>query len=494
MPDGAVSVVVLAAGEGKRMRSATSKLLHTIAGRTLVEHALRATAGITPGHLAVVVGHGGQAVREHLETLATTMNRRLIVAEQPKQLGTGDAARCGVAALPESTSGTVVVTYGDVPLLNSETLTALLAEHTASGNVVTMLTAVLDNPHGYGRVIRDADNSVLGVVEHKDATEEQQTITEVNSGMYAFDIDVLQASFSQLTTHNAQGELYLTDVLGIARANGHQVGAMVCDDPWLVEGVNDRVQLAKVSAELNRRLVERWMRAGVTFVDPATAWLDVDVELAPDVRIEPNVQLKSGTVIREGTVIGPDTTLDECVVGMNATVVRTHAKEAEIGDNTNVGPYAYLRPGAKLRTGGKIGTFVEVKNSEIGAGSKVPHLSYVGDATIGEHSNIGAATVFVNYDGVRKQRIVIGSHAKTGSDNTFVAPVEVGDGAYTGAGAVIRQNVPPGALAVSSGPQRNLEGWVFSKREGTPAAEAAAKAQTDQTRSSQTKPDRETPD
>jgi len=279
-----------------------------------------------------------------------------------------------------------------------------------------------------------------------------------------------------LDTDNAAGEHYLTDVLGFAVAKGFQVGALMCTDRWLVEGVNDRVQLARLGAEFNRRLVEQWMRAGVTMIDPATVWLDAGVQLARDVTLEPNVQLRGATVVGEGAIIGPDTTLSGVTVGAGASVVRTHGSDSVIGDGASVGPYAYLRPGAKLGASGKIGTFVEVKNSEIGEGSKVPHLSYVGDATIGEHSNIGAASVFVNYDGVRKHRTVIGSHVKMGSDNMYVAPVTVGDGAYSGAGTVIRRNVPPGALAVSGGPQRNLEGWVTSRRPGTPAAEAAERA------------------
>jgi bifunctional UDP-N-acetylglucosamine pyrophosphorylase/glucosamine-1-phosphate N-acetyltransferase len=287
---------------------------------------------------------------------------------------------------------------------------------------------------------------------------------------------VLIDALSRLGTDNAQGELYLTDVLGIARADGHRAGALLCADPWQVEGVNDRVQLASLGAELNRRLVRFWQRAGVTMLDPATVWLDMDVELAQDVTIEPNVQLHGHTTVGVGAKVGPDTTLTDVIVGAGASVIRTHGSSAEIGPNASVGPYAYLRPGAQLGEKGKIGTFVEVKNSQIGRGTKVPHLSYVGDATIGEYSNIGAASVFVNYDGVNKHRTVVGSHVRMGSDNMYVAPLTIGDGASSGAGAVLRRNVPPGTLAVSGGPQRNLEGWVLTKRAGTPQAEAAQAA------------------
>jgi len=466
-----LSTIVLAAGEGTRMRSATPKVLHRIAGRTLVEHAVRAAAGLSPEHLAVVIGHGRDLVREHLDGL----DLKLTVAVQETQRGTGHAVSCALAELPQL-SGTVLVTYGDVPLLDTATLDALLAEHTEAGNAVTVLTAVVYDPSGYGRILRDADGAVTGIVEHKDATEEQWEITEINSGIYAFDAAVLAAGLERLRPQNAQGELYLTDLVGIARADGRRVGALTCDDPWLVEGVNDRVQLAALGAELNRRLVEHWMRAGVTVVDPATTWLDVEVRLAPDVHIEPGVQLRGRTVVGEGAVLGPDSTLADMEIGAGASVIRTHGRESKIGPGASVGPFAYLRPGTVLGTKGKIGTFVEVKNSEIGEGTKVPHLSYVGDATIGEHTNIGAASVFVNYDGVAKHRSVVGAYAKTRSDNMFVAPVTVGDGAYTGAGSVIRRNVPPGALAVSGGPQRNLEEWVLKHRQGTPAAEAAQRA------------------
>jgi bifunctional UDP-N-acetylglucosamine pyrophosphorylase/glucosamine-1-phosphate N-acetyltransferase len=470
-----VSTVVLAAGEGTRMRSDTPKVLHRLAGRPLVEHAVRAAAGIDPDHLVVVVGHGREAVTEHLAELSSALGRDVRTAVQEKQLGTGHAVSCALEELG-SLSGTVLVTYGDVPLLDSETLEELLAEHRRSGNAVTVLSAVVDDPTGYGRIIRNADGQVTGIVEQKDATAEQDRINEINSGVYAFDAPVLADALQQLSTDNAQGELYLTDVLGIARAAGRPVGALVCGDPWLVEGINDRVQLARVGAELNRRLLEHWMRSGVTVVDPSSVWLDCDVTLGRDVLLQPGVQLKGRTTVEDGAEIGPDTTLTDCVIRSAASVIRTHGEGAEIGEGAKVGPFAYLRPGTRLARSGKIGTFVETKNADIGEGTKVPHLSYVGDATIGEHTNIGAATVFVNYDGVEKHHTVIGSHARTGADNMFVAPVEIGDGAYTAAGSVITQDVPPGAMAVARGRQRNVEGWVARRRPGTAADQAAQRA------------------
>ena len=463
--------VVLAAGEGTRMRSATPKVLHPVGGRPLVEHAVRAAAGLKPAHLVVVLGHGRDAVAAHLASLDG-----VATAVQETQDGTGHAVACGLSVLPAGLTGTVLVTYGDVPLLDTDTLAALLDAHTEQGNAVTVLTASVEDPTGYGRIIRSADASVQAIVEHKDATAEQRAITEVNSGVYAFDAEVLVDGLSRLSTDNSQGELYLTDVLGIASGDGRRVGALVCADPWLVEGVNDRVQLARLGAELNRRTVERWMREGVTVVDPATTWIDQDVTLARDVLIEPNVQLRGATSVGEGATVGPDTTLTDVAVGAGASVVRTHGSESEIGPGASVGPFAFLRPGTVLGAKGKIGTFVEVKNSDIGAGSKIPHLSYVGDATIGEQSNIGAASVFVNYDGVKKHRSIVGSHVRMGSDNMYVAPITIGDGAYSGAGTVLRRNVPPGALAVSGGPQRNIDDWVLRMRPGTAAAEAAQAA------------------
>ncbi|GAA4359866.1 bifunctional UDP-N-acetylglucosamine diphosphorylase/glucosamine-1-phosphate N-acetyltransferase GlmU [Angustibacter luteus] len=472
MPDQRpAAVVVLAAGEGTRMKSALPKVLHEIGGRSLLGHALAAARAVDPEHLAVVVRHGRDQVAEHVLQVAP----HAVVADQDDVKGTGRAVECGLDALPALT-GTVVVTYGDVPLLAAETLRELVAAHHASESAVTILTSVLDDPKAYGRVVRDRDGSVLAVVELKDADEATAAIREINSGIYAFDAQVLRVALAQVTTDNAQGEKYLTDVVAIARDAGRRVSAHPLDDVWQTEGVNDRVQLAEVGAELNRRVVQGWMRAGVTVVDPASTWVDVQVQLARDVRLLPGTQLHGETTVATGATIGPDSTLTDVRVGEGATVVRTHGSSSVIGDGASVGPFAYLRPGTALGDRGKIGTFVETKNAQIGTGSKVPHLSYVGDATIGEHSNIGAASVFVNYDGVTKSRTTVGDHCRTGSDNMFVAPVTVGDGAYSGAGTVIRKDVPPGALALNVAPQRNVEGWTLRKRPGTPSAEAAAKA------------------
>ncbi len=466
------AVIVLAAGEGTRMKSAIPKVLHAIGGRTLLGHAIAAARGVEPVHLAVVVRHGRDLVAAHI----AMVDEGAVIADQDEVKGTGRATECALDALPAGLEGTVLVTCGDVPLLAADTLRELLEAHTASQSAATVITAMLPDPSGYGRILRAADGSVAGIVEHKDASDTQLEIGEVNSGLYAFDVAILRKALAMVGTDNAQGEKYLTDVLGIIRREGLLVSAHLIEDLWQTEGVNDRVQLARLGAELNRRIVEGWMRSGVTVVDPATTWIDADVTLGRDVIIHPQTQIHGASTIEDDVVLGPDTTLTDVEIGIGASVIRTHGSLAVIGAGAKVGPFAYLRPGTELGANGKIGTFVETKNALIGAGSKVPHLTYVGDATIGEQSNIGASSVFVNYDGVSKSRTTIGSHCRTGSDNMFVAPVTVGDGAYTGAGTVVRQDVPPGALAINVAPQRNLLGWVLKKRAGTPSAQAAAAA------------------
>ncbi|MCK8672759.1 bifunctional UDP-N-acetylglucosamine diphosphorylase/glucosamine-1-phosphate N-acetyltransferase GlmU [Rhodococcus sp. NPDC003382] len=475
------AIVVLAAGAGTRMRSKTPKVLHSLGGRTMLEHSVRAAAALDPDHLVVVVGHDRERISTAVTDLAAHLDGDVRVAVQDEQLGTGHAVECALTTLPDDFAGTVVVTAADVPLLDSDTLRALLETHAEpEAAAVTVLTTTAADPTGYGRILRTTDGDVTAIIEHKEATPTQLAITEVNAGVYAFDVAALRSALGKLSADNAQGELYLTDVVSIARGEGLTVRAHYTDDAVSVAGANDRVQLAALAAELNRRTLEYWMREGVTVIDPATTWVDVDVTLAPDVTLHPGVQLHGRTSIGEDAVIGPDTTLTDVQVGAGASVVRTHGSDSVIGADASVGPFAYLRPGSELGAEGKIGTFVETKNAQIGAHSKVPHLTYVGDATIGEHSNIGASSVFVNYDGVKKYRTVVGSHVRTGSDTMFVAPLTVGDGAYTGAGTVLRRNVPPGALAVSGAPQRNIEGWVQRNRAGTPAAEAASLASQQQ--------------
>jgi bifunctional UDP-N-acetylglucosamine pyrophosphorylase/glucosamine-1-phosphate N-acetyltransferase len=481
------AVLVLAAGAGTRMRSDTPKVLHTLAGRSMLAHALHAVAKVTPQHVVVVVGKDRERVAFAVEQLAGELGRTIDIAVQEQQLGTGHAVDCGLSALPEDFTGIVVVTSGDVPLLDADTLADLIATHSGESAAATILTTTLPDPTGYGRILRTrSGGDLLAIVEQADASPSQQAIREVNAGVYAFDMSELRSALSRLRSDNAQQELYLTDVISIVRSDGHVVRAKHVDDSTLVTGVNDRVQLSELGAELNRRIVAAHQRAGVTIVDPATTWIDVDVTVGRDTAIHPGTQLLGSTRIGGRCQIGPDTTLTDVTVGDEAVVVRTHGGQSVIGDGAAVGPFAYLRPGTELGADGKLGAFVETKNATLGTGTKVPHLTYVGDADIGEHSNIGASSVFVNYDGETKRRTTIGSHVRTGSDTMFVAPVTVGDGAYTGAGTVVREDVPPGALAVSAGPQRNIEGWVSRKRPGSEADKAARKALTDSEEANQT--------
>ncbi|SEH66413.1 UDP-N-acetylglucosamine pyrophosphorylase /glucosamine-1-phosphate N-acetyltransferase [Mycolicibacterium rutilum] len=474
------AVVVLAAGAGTRMRSDTPKVLHTLAGRSMLAHAVHAAAGLAPEHLVVVVGKDRERVAPAVEALAAEVGRPIFTAVQEQQLGTGHAVECGLTALPPDFAGTVVVTSGDVPLLDAATLADLITTHTDAGPAAaTVLTTTLPDPTGYGRILRTQDGEVIGIVEQADASPSQRAIAEVNAGVYAFDITALRPALGRLRSDNAQQEQYLTDVISIVRSDGRPVRARHVDDSTLVAGVNDRVQLAELGAELNRRIVAAHQRAGVTVIDPASTWIDVDVTIGRDTVVKPGSQLHGGTRVGGRCEIGPDTTLADVTVGDGATVCRTHGSSSVIGDGATVGPFTYLRPGTVLGADGKLGAFVETKNATLGTGTKVPHLTYVGDADIGEHSNIGASSVFVNYDGETKSRTKIGSHVRTGSDTMFVAPVTVGDGAYTGAGTVVREDVPPGALAVSAGPQRNIEGWVVRKRPGSASAAAAEAASGD---------------
>jgi len=466
------TIIILAAGEGKRMKSALPKMLHPLLGRTLVGHVVAAASALRPHRSVVVVGHGADMMVAHLAEIAPDATTVL----QAQQRGTGHAARVALEAVG-GTEGTVVIVNGDAPLLRPGTLMSLVEAHEAAGAAATILTAEVQVPYGLGRVIRNpSTGAVDAVVEERDATTEERAVTEINAGLYAFDGALLAQALSKLTTQNEQGEEYLTDVIGLLVDSGRTVVAHATGDPTEVLGCNDRVELAELRAILRDRVNTGWMRAGVTIVDPATTWIDVTVALGRDAVIEPNTHLRGATEIADGAVIGPDTTLIDVYAGEGAQVIRAHAVGATIGPRAVVGPYAYLRPGTVLHEKSKVGTFVEVKNSEIGTGTKIPHLSYVGDATIGDETNIGAANVVVNYDGISKHRTVVGSHVRTGSDTMLVAPVTIGDGAYTAAGSVITKDVPPGALGVGRAEQRNIEGWVERRRPGTRAAEAAAEA------------------
>ncbi|MHB1235130.1 MAG: bifunctional UDP-N-acetylglucosamine diphosphorylase/glucosamine-1-phosphate N-acetyltransferase GlmU [Microbacteriaceae bacterium] len=471
-----LAVVILAAGQGKRMRSVKPKILHTIAGVPLIGHVLATADQLGAAHIVAVVRHDRDAVAAAI----TEQSPHVLIVDQDDIPGTGRAAEIALGGLPADFDGQVVVLSADVPLLDAATLRSIVASHRQSHNALTLLSARLKDPTGNGRILRTADGAFEAIVEHRDATPEQLMITEVNAGVYVFDAGELRDALGGIGTDNSQREKYLTDAAAAIKANGGTIEAVAVTDTWLVAGINDRVQLGAAAAELNARIVRGWQLAGVTVHDPGSTWIDLKVALAEDVELFPGTQLRGATVVGRGAAIGPETTLVDCEIGAGARVTRTDATLAVIGEDASVGPFAYLRPGSYLGAGGKIGTFVETKNTRIGPGSKVPHLSYIGDTEVGEGSNIGAGTITVNYDGVDKHRTVIGSHVRSGSHNAMVAPVRIGDGAYTGAGAVIRKDVPAGALAVTVAPQRNIVGWVELKRPGTAAAEAAAAAADEQ--------------
>ena len=470
MPDSGLAVVVLAAGQGTRMRSTKAKVLHNLGGLPLIGHVLATAQELGPAYTVVVVRHQ----RDDVAAVVSDQLPEAIIVDQDDIPGTGRAVEVALSGLPEGFSGKVVVLSADVPMLDAATLRSLVSAHREESNALTILSARLDNPAGFGRIVRDAAGTFESIVEHKDASAEQLAVHEVNAGVYVFDADRLRTALAGIGTDNAQQEKYLTDAAASIRNTGGRIEAVAVNDPWLVAGINDRVQLGAAARELNARVLHRWQVAGVTIYDPASTWIDVNATLAEDVELLPGTQILGATVVAAGATVGPNTTLTDCEVGVNATVTRTDATLAVIGENASVGPFAYLRPGTYVGTDAKIGTFVETKNTTVGAGSKVPHLSYLGDTTVGEHSNVGAGTITANYDGVNKHRTEVGSYVKSGAHNVFVAPVRIGDGAYTGAGTVVRSDVPAGSLAINVAPQRNMAGWVETNRPGTAAAQAAA--------------------
>jgi bifunctional UDP-N-acetylglucosamine pyrophosphorylase/glucosamine-1-phosphate N-acetyltransferase len=446
----------MAAGQGTRMRSSTPKMLHPVCGRPMVAWPIAAAREAGAGRVAVIVSPG--------RDLSAGLPDGVATVEQPQPDGTGGAIRAALPLIQEA--DTVLVLSGDVPLISAETVSDLLRAHESSEAAATMLTIELDEPGAYGRVVRDGDGWVERVVEAKaagDADAPQLAIREINAGTYAFDAAPLAAALRSLSNDNAQGEYYLPDVFPALREAGLQVAAHLADDLAVTMGVNNRVDLAAVEAEARRRLLEAHMLAGVTVVDPASTWIDAGVEIAADARIEPGTTLRGATAIGAGAVVGPLSTLVDSSVGAGSTVLHSCLVECEVRAGCSVGPFAYLRPGALLEDGAKAGTFVEIKNSQLGEGTKVPHLAYVGDAEIGPGSNLGAGTITANYDGFRKNRTVIGRNVRIGVDTMLIAPVEVGDSAYTGAGAVIKEDVPEGALAVSENEQRNIDGYAARK-------------------------------
>jgi bifunctional UDP-N-acetylglucosamine pyrophosphorylase/glucosamine-1-phosphate N-acetyltransferase len=467
------AVVILAAGEGTRMKSRTPKVLHTLAGRSLLGHAIAAAGDLEPRQLVVVVGHA----KEQVSAAAVAAAPEAAIVVQELQLGTGHAMRMVIESLGVM-PGTVVVTYGDMPLLRGRTLSELASRHARAGNAVTVLTARGDFP-GFGRIVRDADGQFLRIVEERDASEAERAIDEFNSGCYAFDGTLLADAIKRVTTSNSQHEEYLTDVVEILRGDGHPVGTMLAADPAEIKGVNDRVQLAQARRALNDRILTDWMLAGVTVVDPASTWVDATVTIGRDAEIGPHVQLAGVTVIREGARIGPGCLLEDTTVGEDAVLLHAVCRQAQIGPRVTVGPFAYLRPETSIAADAHIGTYVELKKSHVGPGAKVPHLTYVGDATVGSGSNIGAGTIFANYDGAAKHHTEVGENAFIGSNTVLAAPVEIGDGAYTAAGSVITENVPAGDLGIARGRQHNSDGWVLRNRPESRSAAAAERTRSE---------------
>ena len=461
------TVIILAAGDGTRMKSRQAKVLHHVAGRSLLGHVLAAVNHLEPSHIRIVVGSNRESVEAHIAKISPSAT----TVFQEKRGGTGHATQLALAG--STSNGTVLVLAGDTPMLTGLSLASFLEAHSAGNFAASVLTAEHPDPTGYGRIIRDDSNELLRIVEERDASEDERFIFEVNSGVYAFDGAKLTDAIGQITNSNSQSELYLTDVIEILKSSGESIAAILLDDFTEILGVNDRVQLSESAALLRDRINEYWMREGVTIIDPTTTWIDATATLSTDVTLHPGSAILGTTTIAAGAVIGPRTTLTDCVVKEGATILESIATDTEFGEGATVGPFTYLRSGTILGDNTKAGAFVEIKNSTVGTDSKVPHLSYVGDATIGEGSNIGAATIFVNYDGVEKHHTKIGDHVRIGSDTMLVAPITIGDGAYTAAGSVITEDVPAGAIGVGRAKQRNVLGWVMRKRAGSKSALAA---------------------
>ncbi len=462
-------VIVLAAGEGTRMKSTTPKVLHQIAGRSILAHVLSAVSKLDSKEIRVVVGSGRDEVVRELSSVAPSSKS----IHQEVRGGTGHATKLALEGAAKS--GQVLVCAGDTPLLTGETLLALVKTHQASGGAATVLTTELPDPYGYGRIVYDKSGELESIIEERDASEEIREISEINSGVYVFELDALNAALAKISKSNSQGEEYLTDVISILKGEGKKVSTYQAEDFVEILGINDRAQLADVASLMRDRINDSLMRSGVTIVDPSSVWIDLDAEIESDVRIEPGVAIRGISKVATGSVIGPRTTLIDTEVGAGAKVFESHCESSKIGARANVGPYSHLRGGTVLAEEVKVGSFVEMKNALVGEGSKVPHLSYVGDAKIGRETNIGAATIFVNYDGVEKHETKVGDHVRIGSDSMLIAPVTIGDGAYTAAGSVINEDVPAGALGIGRSRQVNILGWVLKKRKGTKSAIAAEK-------------------
>jgi bifunctional UDP-N-acetylglucosamine pyrophosphorylase/glucosamine-1-phosphate N-acetyltransferase len=453
------------------MRSSRPKVLHPLCGRPMLLHVLDALVELPLERVVVVVGHGAEDVTKTLHEQLTGCDVPIEFVEQRRQRGTGDAASVALTAFADDldVEDDLFVVMGDVPLLRAETLAALATEHRITDAAASLLTARVTDPTGYGRIVRDAQGRVERIVEHADASDVERALDEINPSIYCFRRGLLAPALRRLSPENARGEYYLTDVVSVLRETGHAIVAVEADDPMEALGVNDRAQLADAERELRARINLRWMREGVTMTDPERTYLDTTVELAADVTLLPGTILQGHTAVGRGAVIGPDCQLIDTAVGERAVVRQTVAHDSVIGDDAMIGPYASLRAGTRLAAGVHVGTFVEVKNSELGEGAKAAHQAYIGDATIGAGANIGAGTITANYDGRHKHHTTVGKDARIGSNTVLVAPVTVGDGAYTGAGAVVTSDVPPGALAKGV-PAKVTEGWAAGRDDGGDAA------------------------
>ncbi|MCL6635566.1 MAG: bifunctional UDP-N-acetylglucosamine diphosphorylase/glucosamine-1-phosphate N-acetyltransferase GlmU [Peptococcaceae bacterium] len=453
-----LAAVVLAAGKGTRMKSRLPKVLHQLCGRPMISHVLDAVRGAGAGRIVVVVGHGADQVSRVIGEGAS-------IALQAEQLGTGHALLQAGPFL-DHFKGSVLVVCGDTPLITSSTLAGLAAEHVSSGAAATVLTAIVDEPHGYGRVIRDGEGRVIRIVEEKDAGPEEKLVREINTGIYCFAANGLFEALAGLRPANAQGEYYLTDIIGRYVEKGLPVRAATAGDPEEVSGINDRVQLARAERLMREAILEDLMRSGVTVVDPASTFIDRRVKIAPDTVIYPFTIIEGDSIIGEGCVIGPGTRLKDARVGESVTIQNSIVLESTVGNGAAIGPFAYLRPGTVIGKDVKVGDFVEIKKSFIGDGSKVPHLSYLGDAVVGRKVNIGAGTITCNYDGQRKWPTEIGDGAFIGSNANLVAPVKIGPGAYVGAGSTITKDIPGGALGVERARQTVVADWAKKKKGG----------------------------
>lgn len=450
-----LTAVILAAGEGKRMKSKNSKVIHRVCGKALIEWVYKAVEGSGVKSTVVVVGHREEQVKECL-------GERAEYVTQEKQLGTGHAVMQAEKYL-EGREGIVVVLCGDTPLITSETISKAIQYHKDNNNSATVITALLDDPAGYGRIIRDTDGNVVKIVEHRDANDEQKRVKEINSGMYCFTISDLLTSLKELNNNNSQGEYYLTDTLEILISRGQKVGAVIVEDPDEILGINDRVQLAKAGEILRKKVLNRIMLAGATVMDPNSTYIDDEVSIGMDTIIYPNTIIEGKSVIGEDCTIGPNSRIVASKIGDEVEIINSTVLESSIDKESKVGPFAYIRPECKIGKKVKIGDFVEIKKSVIGEKTKIPHLSYVGDAEVGRNVNMGCGSIVVNYDGKKKHKTIVGDHSFIGCNSNLVSPVVVGEGAYVAAGSTVTEEVPENSLAIARSRQVNKEDWVNRK-------------------------------